>query len=67
MPDKEEKSTDEMSQAMGKKKQQYKSVRIYPEDFQEYRRLAFHNDTSIVETISQALAAYKEKFEDGNR
>lgn len=45
-------------------KQQYKSVRIYPEDFKEYRRLAFNQDKTIVEVISEALKVYKQKYEE---
>ncbi|MYL39815.1 hypothetical protein [Halobacillus litoralis] len=44
-------------------KQQYKSVRIYPEDFKEYRRLAFHQEKTIVEVISESLKLYKQKYE----
>ncbi|WP_332699209.1 hypothetical protein [Halalkalibacter lacteus] len=48
------------------KKQQpkYKSVRIHPEDFQEYKRLSYFQDKPIVDLISEALELLKKKYDE---
>ena len=49
-----------------KKKQQpkYKSVRIHPEDFQEYKQLSYFQDKPIVDLISEALELLKKKYDE---
>lgn len=44
--------------------QSYKSVRIYPDDFKEYKRISFNQDKPIVELISEALTLLKQKYDD---
>jgi len=52
---------------MGKtEKDDYKTVRIYLDDFEEYRKLAFYEDTTIIQSISRSLACYKHYMADEN-
>ncbi|WP_200411812.1 hypothetical protein [Virgibacillus salexigens] len=44
-----------------KSHQPYKSVRIYPEDFQEFKEIAFYQDKKIIEVISESLSLLKQK------
>lgn len=44
------------------KKQVHKSVRIYPEDFEKFRTMAFQERKSIIEVISETLE-FREKHE----
>lgn len=45
-----------------KGKQKYKTIRIYPEDQETLKRLAFYNNTTIVKLVSESLELLEEKY-----
>lgn len=57
-------NNDSKNSSKTRLKSNYKSVRIYPEDFKEYRRLSYEQDKTIVELVSEALQLIKKKYED---
>ncbi|WP_077319091.1 hypothetical protein [Virgibacillus proomii] len=44
------------------KKQEYKTVRIYPKDYVRLRRLSFSQDKPIVRLISEAIELLEKKY-----
>ena len=42
---------------------QYKSIRIYPDDFKDFKRIAFEEEMHIVELVSEALELIKKKYD----
>ncbi|MGV2621635.1 UNVERIFIED_CONTAM: hypothetical protein N8J90_10620 [Halobacillus marinus] len=46
-----------------KESQTYKSVRIYPEDFEMVRQLAFFQNKKNIEVISEAITLYKNEHD----
>lgn len=44
------------------RKQEYKTVRIYPSDFVKLRRLSFSQDKPIVRLISEAVELVEKKY-----
>jgi|GEM_PF-6218471 len=43
-------------------KQEYKSVRVYPETYEIFRVLAFENRKKVVEMIEEAAALLQAKY-----
>ncbi|MYL43979.1 hypothetical protein [Virgibacillus salexigens] len=42
----------------------YKSVRIYPEDYEAFRKIAFYQRKKVIEVISEARSELEKKYDD---
>ncbi|MEK4306899.1 hypothetical protein [Oceanobacillus sp. FSL K6-0251] len=57
-------TTNKKNKKEPKKQPQYKSIRIYPDDFVEFRKMAFEQNKHIVELVSESLELLKEQYKD---